>query len=116
MRVFVYGTLLAGEGNHGWLDGARYLGVWSTPPRYRLFDTGPYPVLLPGGRTTVRGEVYAINRLILDRLDVLEAYPSEYGRTLIATRWGRAWVYLGRRVPAGRALFHGDWRRRGERL
>tara|TARA_B100000614_G_scaffold258512_1_gene280976 strand:- start:120560 stop:120910 length:351 start_codon:yes stop_codon:yes gene_type:complete len=116
VRVFVYGTLLAGESNHGWLKGARYLGAWTTPPRYRLVDTGPYPVLATGGRTAVRGEVYAIDRLILDRLDVLEAYPADYGRTLIPTHWGRAWVYLRRRAPAGRPLHRGDWRRRGGRL
>lgn len=112
MRVFVYGTLLAGECNHGWLAGGRYLGNWTTAPRYRLVDTGPYPVLALGGRTAVRGEVYAINRLILDRLDVLEGYPADYGRVLIPTGWGRAWVYRRRRAPAGRLLFDGDWRRR----
>ncbi len=66
-------------------------------------DTGPYPVLATGGRTAVRGEVYAIDRLILDRLDVLEAYPADYGRTLIPTHWGRAWcTCAGARPPGAR--------------
>lgn len=112
MRVFVYGTLLNGESNHGWLKGASYLGQWTTPPLFRLVDLGPYPVLSPGGRTAVSGEVYRISRLILQRLDVLEAYPSEYQRRLIGTPWGRAWVYLRGSAAAGRPLHHGDWRRR----
>lgn len=112
LRVFVYGTLLAGESNHRWLAGASYLGEWTTPPLFRLTDLGPYPVLSPAGRTAVSGEVYRISRLILQRLDVLEVYPSEYQRRLIDTPWGRAWVYLRASAPAGRALHHGDWRRR----
>ena len=112
MRVFVYGTLLAGEDNHGWLKGASYLGRWTTPPLFRLIDLGPYPVLSPGGRTAVTGEVYRVSRLILQRLDVLEGYPGDYQRRLIDTPWGRAWVYLRGSAPAGRPLHHGDWRRR----
>jgi len=110
--VFVYGTLLAGESNHGWLEGASLLGEWTTLPLFRLVDLGPYPVLSPGGRTAVRGQVYRISRLMLQSLDVLEGCPSEYRRRLIDTPWGRAWVYLRARAPAGRALHHGDWRRR----
>lgn len=113
MNVFVYGTLLAGESNHGWLQGASFLGDWTTKPSFRLVDLGPYPVLVRGGRTAVAGEVYGISRLILQRLDVLEAYPRDYSRQLIATPWGSAWVYLRSRAPAGRPLYHGDWRRRG---
>ncbi len=112
MNVFVYGTLRAGESNHDWLAGARYMGDWVTPPRYRLTDLGPYPVLSRGGGTAVAGEVYRISRLMLQRLDVLEAYPSEYDRVLIPTPWGRAWVYLRDRAPAGRPLRDGDWCRR----
>lgn len=114
--VFVYGTLRKGESNHHWMTGARYLGEHRTRPRYWLVDKGAYPVLAGGGRTAVQGEVYAISRLILTRLDVLEAYPRDYTRTLIVTPWGRAWVYLRHRPPPGRRLYHGDWRRRAERL
>jgi|TARA_R100000935_G_scaffold8691_1_gene18111 gamma-glutamylaminecyclotransferase len=112
LRVFVYGTLLAGESNHAWLKGASCLGRWTTPPRFTLIDLGPYPVLSAGGRTAVTGEVYRISRLILQRLDVLEGYPADYQRRLIDTPWGRAWVYLRASAPAGRPLHHGDWRRR----
>ncbi len=112
MKVFVYGTLLAGESNHGWLRGASYLGPWTTRRSFRLIDVGPYPVLCRGGRTAITGEVYRISRLILQRLDVLEGYPQDYSRQLIATPWGRAWVYLRSKAPAGRQLHHGDWRHR----
>ena len=109
MRVFVYGTLRRGQPNHGWLEGAPCLGECRTAPRYPLVDLGPYPMLGRGGRTAVLGEVYAINRRLLARLDVLEDYPRDYHRALIATPWGRAWVYLRQRPPAGRRLSGGDW-------
>lgn len=113
MRVFVYGTLLAGEGNHHCLQGAECLGEWTTPPRFSLYDTGPFPVLCDHGQRRVRGEVYAINGAFLKRLDQLEGYPHHYLRALISTPWGPAWFYYQRRVPArARMIPGGDWRRR----
>lgn len=112
MRVFVYGTLRRGANNHHWLEGARYLGQCRTAPRYRLLDLGAYPMLVTGGRTAVVGEVYAISRRLLARLDVLEDYPREYSRTLMGTPWGRAWVYLRSSPPPGRRLPGGDWFKR----
>ena len=41
MKVFVYGTLLSGEGNHRHLRGARMLAVRRTEPRYTLVSLGP---------------------------------------------------------------------------
>ena len=48
MKIFVYGTLLSGEGNHRQLRGARPLAVRRTEPRYTLVSLGPYPALLDG--------------------------------------------------------------------
>lgn len=114
MKVFVYGTLLSGENNHGLLARAWLLGEWSTPPRFILYDFGPYPILCTRGTQSVAGEVYRIDPAILKKLDELEDYPDHYDRARITTPWGPAWFYFQRRPPARcRAIPAADWRQRG---
>jgi gamma-glutamylaminecyclotransferase len=110
-RVFVYGTLLRGEVNHHLLSDARFLGLHRTEPRFTLLVLGAYPGLVAGGDTAVFGEVYGVDAAGLRRLDRLEDYPRLYGRQLIATAHGSAWVYLFRGPRQDRVqLPHGDWR------
>ncbi len=110
-RVFVYGTLLAGEVNHALLAGGRLLGPWRTRPCYTLFDLGAYPGVARGGCTAIAGEVYAVDSKCLVRLDRLEEYPRLYDREPIPTAFGRAWIYLYRgRLVDRPALAGGDWR------
>ncbi|MEQ8798022.1 MAG: gamma-glutamylcyclotransferase family protein [Salinisphaeraceae bacterium] len=94
IRVFVYGTLRRGESNSGYLNNATYLGRAVTPPRYHLFDTGPFPAAAARGRHALVGEVYAVDRAILRTLDRLEDVPRSYNRWRIDTRYGDAWLYL----------------------
>lgn len=115
-KVFVYGTLMRGETNHHLLQNARPLGPARTPPRYRLFSLGSYPVICPGGRQSVKGEVYSISQRGLSQLDELEEYPRCYSRSTIDTAYGPAWVYYQRRPESGARLVRtGDWRRFGNR-
>jgi gamma-glutamylaminecyclotransferase len=115
MRVFVYGTLLAGESNHALLADNSLLGQWSLPPRFSLYDVGHCPVLCMQGSQSVSGEVYAIDGADLKRLDQLEGYPHHYDRALITSPWGPAWYYFMRRPPArSRLIPAADWRRRAE--
>ncbi len=109
--VFVYGTLLRGEVNHGLLEGAEWVGEHRTEPRFTLVRLGAYPGLINAGHTAIAGELYRIDRAGLRALDVLEDYPRLYDRCLLRTRFGRAWTYLYRgsvrdrpRIPSG------DWR------
>ena len=112
-RVFVYGTLRRGARNHALLREARPLGTWRTPPRYTLFDLGAYPGAFPGGRSSVAGEVYAVDARTLQRLDRLEDYPRLYDRERLETPWGLAWIYVLRRPPhRARRIPSGDWLRR----
>lgn len=83
-KVFVYGSLRRGGIFHGVIARSAFLGDARTPPRYRLVDLGPYPGLLEGGSTAVRGEVYAVDPATLSRLDELEEHPTVYVRTPIA--------------------------------
>lgn len=110
-RVFVYGTLLRGEVNHRLLAGAELLGAHRTEPCYTLFHLGAYPGVAIGGVTAIQGEVYAVDRAGLVRLDQLEDYPRLYDRKLIPTPYGRAWIYLYRGRLADRSVIAGgDWR------
>src|SRR5437773_203444 len=60
-RVFVYGTLLAGERNHHHLERARLVAEARTPPAFTLYDFGPFPGMVATGNHTVVGEVYEVD-------------------------------------------------------
>jgi gamma-glutamylcyclotransferase (GGCT)/AIG2-like uncharacterized protein YtfP len=80
-RVFVYGTLLAGESNHRVLRGARLLGPARTPPVFAMFSLGHFPGVVRGGETAIEGEVYEVDAATLAGLDQLEGHPRFYRRT-----------------------------------
>jgi gamma-glutamylaminecyclotransferase len=82
-RVFVYGTLLAGERNHHLLDGARLVGEARTEPAFTLYDFGPYPGMVAGDNNAVVGEVYEVDEPMLAAMDRLEGHPRFYQRTTI---------------------------------
>ena len=110
-KVFVYGSLLSGLINSALLDSSKKLGDFVTPPKFKMFDLGMFPAIIPGGDTPIKGEVYEVAGTTLERLDQLEGHPHFYRRTKIATEYGEAWVYLfqtdlrdSTRVPDG------DWR------
>ncbi len=94
--IFVYGTLLQGESNHGLLAGAEFLGI-DRLTNAQLFDLGNYPMVVPG-EGLVLGEVYRISPAILQKLDILEEHPDYYQRSLVTLQsshvafayWGRA--------------------------
>lgn len=110
-QVFVYGTLLRGEVNHGLLRGARWLGEHRTQACYTMYALGAYPGVTRGGRTAVSGQVFRVDGAGLRRLDRLEDYPRLYDRQLIQTPYGRAWIYLYRGDLRDRPVIAGgDWR------
>lgn len=78
--IFVYGTLLKGESNHRLLEGVSCLGRVRTEARYLLVNLGRFPGMLEGGDSIVEGEVYAVDKKTLDRLDSLEGHPRFYER------------------------------------
>jgi len=78
-KVFVYGTLKQGYGNHGLLNDAKYLGDAVTVGKYRLLNAG-FPVIRPGDVGRVEGEVYEVNRHTLQALDRLEGEGTMYHR------------------------------------
>jgi gamma-glutamylcyclotransferase (GGCT)/AIG2-like uncharacterized protein YtfP len=83
MKLFVYGTLQQGRGNHRLLAEARFIGKARTAPEFTLrsaYAGGGFPYLLAGGETAVFGELYEIDDATLARCDRLEGYPHHYDR------------------------------------
>jgi gamma-glutamylcyclotransferase (GGCT)/AIG2-like uncharacterized protein YtfP len=113
--VFVYGTLLQGEGNHDLLVGAQFLGPARTPPRFALHDLGGFPGLVDGGGHAVEGEVYIVGPDTLARLDQLEGHPRFYRRAPIAIEDGsivETYLLPRDRVEERPVIASGSWRAR----
>jgi len=81
--VFVYGSLLAGQGNHRVLRTARFVGRAQTAPEYTMHSLGGFPGVVSGGSTPIEGECYEVDGPTLEALDRLEGHPSFYRRTRI---------------------------------
>jgi gamma-glutamylcyclotransferase (GGCT)/AIG2-like uncharacterized protein YtfP len=115
-RVFVYGTLRAGEDNHHYLRGAPLLRRAFTGPTFDLVDLGAFPALVPGGATAVAGELYDLDDATLAALDELEDHPHFYRRAEIPLDDGtlaHTYVLAGREASCYPQIASGDWRRRG---
>ncbi|MGN6105207.1 MAG: gamma-glutamylcyclotransferase [Kofleriaceae bacterium] len=116
-RVFVYGTLLAGERNHRLLTSARFIGGAVTMPRFELRNLGSYPALVRGGGRTIAGEVYEVDAVTLKALDALERHPTFYRRFPMRLADGTiAETYLLRRSQVeGRPIIDSNnWRTRAK--
>lgn len=82
MKVFVYGTLKKGYGNHRLLADKSLVGVGATDIRYNMI-AGGFPVIMTADDgLPVKGEVYDITGDIpcLDSLDRLEGEGVMYHR------------------------------------
>lgn len=110
-RVFVYGTLRAGELNASRLAGARHRGAARTQPAFTLVDAGRYPAALDYGQTAIAGDLYDVDAATFADLDTLEGYPIFYTRRRITTSAGDAWIYLwaATRNRGWPVIESGDW-------
>ena len=116
-RLFVYGTLLAGEPNHRILQGATFVGPAYTQPHFRMVSLGACPAIVPDGSTSVAGEAYDVDGTMLARVDELEGHPDFYTRTPILLDDGTAaQAYLLRptQVRGASEILSGKWRRRNQ--
>lgn len=91
MKVFVYGTLKKGFGNHHWMElaGGKFVSE-AVLNGAKMYSCKYYPaIVLEEG--SVKGELYTIEDIA--PLDRLEGYPRLYNRSLVHTTEGEAWVY-----------------------
>ena len=69
--LFVNGTLMRGLALHKNLEGAQFLGEYSTKPQYRLFSIGdkhPGMYEVSEGGVAVKGELYCMSDEIWQRV------------------------------------------------
>ena len=86
-RVFVYGTLRRGHGNHSLLEMSKFIGEAATLRTYWMITTGVFPVVLDEVPAdfglpprAVAGEIYHVDDATLERLDRLERKGRSYDR------------------------------------
>ena len=133
LPFFVYGTLRAGQKNAHLLRGAVVQRRPASLSGARMFDLGPYPMIIESDDGAIQGELVEIEAAnysaILRALDVLEGVdgadpenPAALYRRLsrsieIEGETVAAWVYFGRESLArrGRLVEGGDWLGRFER-
>lgn len=83
IKVFVYGSLRKGYGNHDRLmKKAQFLREAETKPEYTLVSLGAFPAMIKG-TTAIKGELYSVGLQTLAQLDILEGHPDFYKRTVI---------------------------------
>lgn len=98
-NVFVYGSLRKGGTFHHVLDEESAVFLSTAQIVGDIFPTSlDFPCLMEGSGL-VDGEVYAITKKLLRRLDFIEGHPQLYERTEIQTTSGlTVWVYFGREI------------------
>ncbi len=101
--VFVYGTLMQGHGNHGWLllgnPDARFVdrGVAENLGLYNV--TQGFPGVIREQGASTKGEVYEVGNATLRRMDNLESEGHMYLRERVVVHMenGEAvesWTYI----------------------
>src|SRR5210317_743735 len=120
IRIFVYGTLKEGHGNHRLLKNAnaKFVGYDSVRGPFTMVNMGGFPgIYMHTAKdddpevTVMRGELWAVEPEGLAAIDMLEGHPNFYRRIKWWTdnEW-RAWVYcLSERWCEGaRSFLHAD--------
>jgi len=113
--IFVYGTLMKGFGNHGFLTGSDFLGDFETQEKYQLSADGIPFVSRQRELSTIKGELYAVDDGTLFQLDALEGHPNWYKRELInvISEDGfivQAWIYFNEKNVGRKIINDGDYR------
>ena len=111
-RLFVYGTLLAGEPDHALLGDAEHVGPATTRPLYGLFEVGPYAALVAGGSTSVQGEIYLVSRETLLAIDVARQVPLLFQRARVSLNddtEAEAYLMPAEHVRGKRRVRRGNW-------
>ena len=82
MKLFVYGTLMSGQGANSKLKGAKFLGK-AVLRDYEMFDLGAFPGIQQHLGGNVVGELYEVDDSLLTKLDSYEGEGSLYNREIV---------------------------------
>ena len=116
-KVFVYGSLLSGMGNHAFLKDSYLVGGGVILEELEMIDLGSFPALVPATKTLeTKGELYEVSEETFEALDRLEGFPSFYNRKKVVVSLleeeVEGWVYY---LPTASStsrevVFGGCWR------
>lgn len=94
MRVFVYGTLKRGYGNHTVMQDAEGIYITNAVIKGTMYDLGTFPGVRLEGEGKIYGEIYYVgSQEGINRLDRLEGHPGFYKRREIDSSAGLVNVY-----------------------
>lgn len=118
-KIFVYGTLMRGFGNHGLILDQKFLGMAFTLQPY-LMTAGMIPFVSNSNEQAKRkayilGEVYEVDKEALIELDALEGHPDWYERKKIDVRLDngsleKCWLYFNERDSGHTTVESGNFR------
>lgn len=112
LRFFVYGTMLSGERDHALLGAAELLGKAVTAARYTLVDIDVFAALTNHGSTSVHGELYQVDPLLLASIDRACQVPHRFQRgTVVLSDESSAETHFMtmEQVRGKRRLGRGNW-------
>lgn len=95
--VFVYGSLKRGFTNHRVIGyDARFIATTCTVSRkFKMVSLGPFPAVYPNGKWAIEGELYEVDDITLESLDLLESNGYLYEREEVLLETGDiAWMYV----------------------
>lgn len=119
--VFVYGTLLLGEGNHHILaqHGSKFVGTAICEGVSMCVTHGAFPYCTTAkdaawSTNQADGEVYEVSPECFRSLDMLEGVPHHYTRVLrnilVGDTTRLVWVYVVTHIPLGARPIGNSWR------
>jgi gamma-glutamylcyclotransferase (GGCT)/AIG2-like uncharacterized protein YtfP len=116
-KVFVYGTLKQGRGNHRILETSKLINSAETVKEFTMYSLGMFPAVVPDNKlpTKIKGEVYEVtDPEVARRLDRLEGYPSFYDRQEVSVldedgNEHTAWMYFIHRSSGWSVVESGEW-------
>ena len=93
--LFVYGTLKKGfHPNKTFLSHRECLGIFSTDPSYTMYGCGFFPIVIKGGNTSIKGEIYKVTEEDLKAIDQYEEHPNLFKREKVNIGGYDAWMYF----------------------
>lgn len=123
--LFVYGTLKRGGYNSYLLKKAKFLGEGETLDKFAMYvnGSGSVPFVIKNEKvSTIKGELYEVDKKTLKEVDSLEGHPFFYKREKVQVRLKdsgevvEAWMYFWRKAKFGILKEDGFFNVRGENL
>ena len=112
VRLFVYGTLMKNQRANRMLEGSQYCGKFMLK-NYAMYDLGAFPGIKEKHGENVVGEVYTVDRSLIEELDQYEGEGSLYDRKTITAINDKelisAYAYVYRGNIGNKKIIRTEW-------